>query len=277
MSKIQTTDNFLFLLIVFILVLSVLVAMIVYKNLTTIKEKFETAVKKHTKIEQLDIDAVLYINLDSRTDRNEEILTELRQINMNMEKVHRVSAVRRKWGALGCSLSHTACLKYIIEKGLKRVLVLEDDAGFESKDIERWNAGVTDINKKLQSDSYDAIFLGGFVRDPEGPLKTDLPTIFQTKNTSCTHAYIVKGEYAPKLLEQTETSIQMLIKDAPNVKQFHLDNAWSPLMNQDRWFISIPTLAYQRESFSDIEMSHANAATPLRGEVVRAWKAGTVL
>lgn len=276
-NKIQTTDNFLFLLIVFILVLSILVAMIIYKNLTTIKEKFETVTNLHTKMEQLDVDAVLYINLDSRTDRNEEILTELRQINMNMEKVHRVSAVRRKWGALGCSLSHTACLKYIIEKGLKRVLVLEDDAGFESKDVERWNAGVIDINAKMKSEDYDVIFLGGFVRDPLGPLKTDLPTIFQTKNTSCTHAYIIKGEYAPKLLEHTDASIQMLMKDPPNVKQYHLDNAWSPLMNQNRWFISIPTLAYQRESFSDIELNHANAATPLRGEVVRAWKAGTVL
>ena len=69
----------------------------------------------------------------------------------------------------------------------------------------------------------------------------------------------------------------MMMKNPANVKQYNLDNAWSGLMAEDRWFITVPTLAYQRESFSDIEGQNANADEPLRGEVVRAWKAGTVL
>ena len=213
--------------------------------------------------------------MDSRPDRNEEILKELKQINMPMEKVHRLSAIKRSWGALGASLSHVACMKFIQEKGWKRTLILEDDAGFET--LERWNTGVIDVNKKLQSEDYDVIFLGGFVRDPAGPLKTDLPTLFQTKNTSCGHAYIVKGSYAPKIQECLETGIQMIMKNPPNKEQFHLDNAWTSIMKMDKWFVTIPTLAFQRESYSDIEGKVANADAPLRGEVVRAWKQGTVL
>lgn len=275
MMKFKT--DFLPLTILSLIIFSVLVSILLYSNIVKIKEGFEAVTNLHTKLEQLDIDSVIYINLDTRPDRNEEILTELNQINMNMDKVNRLSAVKRKWGALGCSLSHIACMKAILEKGWKRTLVLEDDAGFEAKDVERWNAGVIDINTKIKSDNYDVIFLGGFVRDPDGPLKTDLPTIYQTKNTSCTHAYIIKREYAQKLLDHTETAVQMMMKDAPNIKQFNLDNAWSAMMAKDRWYISIPTLAYQRESFSDIEGKEANADAPLRGEVVRAWKAGTVL
>jgi glycosyl transferase family 25 len=273
----KSKQDYIPVILLCLLVLSIIISSLLYSNIVKIKEGFDAVTNLHTKLEMMDIDSVIYINLDSRPDRNEEVLTELKQINMDMSKVHRLSAVKRKWGALGCSLSHIACLKFIMEKGWKRTLILEDDAGFESKDVERWNAGVIDLNNKIKSDNYDVIFLGGFVRDPEGPLKTEYTTLYQTKNTSCTHAYIIKAEYAPKLLAHTETAVQMMMKDPPNLKQFHLDNAWSVMMARDRWFISIPTLAYQRESFSDIEGQNANAAAPLRGEVVRAWKAGTLL
>lgn len=273
----KSKPDYMHLLLLSLLVFSIVAAYMLYSNMIKIKEGFEAVTNLHTKLEQLDVDSVIYINLDSRKDRNEEILTELKQINFDMEKVHRLSAVKRKWGALGCALSHIACYKFIMEKGWKRTLILEDDAGFEAKDVERWNAGVIDVNNKLKSNAYDVIYMGGFVRDPNGPLKTEYTTLYQTKNTSCTHAYIVKGEYAPTMLAQCETAVQMLMKDAPNRDQFNVDNALADLMKRDRWFITIPTLAYQRESFSDIEGKDANAAAPLRGEVVRAWKNGTLL
>ena len=106
--------------IVGLLLLSIISAVIIYRNMKEIKEGFEAVTNLHTKLEQLDIDAVIYINLDTRTDRNEEILSELSQINMDMKKVHRLRAVKRKWGILGCGLSHIGCLQTIIKKGWKR-------------------------------------------------------------------------------------------------------------------------------------------------------------
>jgi glycosyl transferase family 25 len=273
----KSKEDYTSLIIFGLLFFSVIIATMLYKNLNKIKEGFEAVKENHTNLDQLDIDSVIYINLDSRPDRNAEVINELTQIKIDMSKVHRLSAIKRKWGALGCSLSHIACLKTIQERGWKRTLILEDDVGFEGNDIERWNTGVNDINNMIKSDNYDVIFLGGFVRDPEGPLKTKYNTLLQTKNTSCTHAYIIKADYVPKLLEHTEIAVQMMMKEPPNLKQFHLDNAWSAMMAQDKWFISIPTLAYQRDSFSDIEGKQANADTPLRGQVVRAWKEGTLL
>jgi hypothetical protein len=69
----------------------------------------------------------------------------------------------------------------------------------------------------------------------------------------------------------------MMMKYPSNQKQYNLDNAWSQLMAEDKWYITLPTLAYQRESYSDIEGKDANSEQPLRGNVVRAWAKGSLL
>jgi hypothetical protein len=272
-------DTMTFINILLIIVISLGISILLYTHLTFIKEGFETVTQD--KVDLL-IDAVIYINLDHRTDRNREILDEIQKIGIPKEKIFRLSAVKRKWGALGASLSHKAVMEFIIQKGWKRTLILEDDAGFEIND--RWNKGAKEINKLISSSglkntdsTWDVIFLGGFVRDTNGPIKTEYETLWRTKNTSCAHAYIVRGDYVPKILEHIDVSIQMMVKYPPNQNHFNLDNAWSQLMVEDRWYITLPTLAYQRESYSDIEGKNANSEQPLRGNVVKAWAQGSLL
>lgn len=275
--------DYIFISIIIIIIISLCGTYILYNNIIDFKESFENMGPVEKK-ETFDVDAVIYINLDSRKDRNDEILREIRRIGFEESKIHRLSAVKRSWGALGCALSHKAVLDFIIERGWSKVLVLEDDAGFEDKDVERWTNGVKDINQFLESSGvedtdskWDVIFLGGFVRDENGPIKTDFKSLWRTRNTSCAHAYIIRGKYCPKVREETTMAIQMLMKTPTNYKQYFLDNAWSPLMAKDKWYISLPTLAFQRESYSDIEGKTANSEAPLRGNVVRAWKEGTLL
>jgi len=273
--------DYIYLSIIIVLIGSLIFTYIVYNNLDLFKEGFENI---PTKKDPFPVDAVIYINLDSRKDRNEEILGEIRRIGIPEEKIHRLSAVKRSWGALGCALSHQAVLDFIIQKGWNRTLVLEDDAGFEDKDTERWENGLKDISSFMESSGtedtdskWDVIFLGGFVRDENGPVKTDYKSLWRTRNTSCAHAYIVRGKYAPTMRDITNMAIQMLMKSPSNYKQYFLDNAWVPLMAKDKWYITLPTLAFQRESYSDIEGKTANTDAPLRGNVVRAWKQGTLL
>lgn len=273
------TDTFIN--IVLILVISVGTAYLIYTYLPKTLEGFE---EKQEPLAQIPVDAVVYINLDDRTDRKAEMEAQLNAIGMPESKIHRLSAVKRKWGVLGAALSHESVMRFIIERGWKRVLILEDDAGFEYKDRKRWNDGIADITRLFASSGdtnldskWDVVFMGGFIRDPAGPEKTEFSTLWRTKNTSCLHGYIVRGEYAKTILPHVEASNQMLIKQPANVKQYFVDNAMPKLMETDRWFISIPTLCYQRESYSDIEGKNANQDEPLRGQVVKAWKAGTVL
>jgi len=278
----KSKTDYTFTNIIMIIIISIGLAYLITKALDTIAttENFTTEVKPL----DLPIDAVLYINLDERKDRHKEINEEMSRIGISESKIHRVSAVKRKWGALGCSLSHMACMDFIMQYKWNNVLILEDDAGFEDTDEKRWLEGINDIKQMIiasgnenTNSTWDVIFLGGFVRDPNGPIKTQYKTIWKTQNTACTHAYIIRGAYAKTVKDEIETSIQMLVKNPPNHKQFFLDNALSKLMATDRWFISIPTLAYQRESFSDIEGKDANGNAPLRGNVVRAWSEGSLL
>ncbi len=97
------------------------------------------------------IDGVLVINLDHRTDRWEELSSELKEF-IPEEKIHRMSAVYGKqlpsyrkhrlfkscteeeslfWaGRAGCVLSHTHCIQEAQKRQWKNVLILEDDATF---------------------------------------------------------------------------------------------------------------------------------------------------
>lgn len=53
-----------------------------------------------------------YINLDRRTDRRAEIEKELEGLAME-----RFPAVSHPNGAIGCTMSHLACLKLARERG----------------------------------------------------------------------------------------------------------------------------------------------------------------
>jgi hypothetical protein len=76
------------------------------------------------------IEKVLYINLDIRTDRKDEIEQQFKNVNLPEDKIERISAVYNQHGALGCTASHIKCIKYAKEQGWKNVLILEDDYNF---------------------------------------------------------------------------------------------------------------------------------------------------
>lgn len=76
------------------------------------------------------IERIMYINLNRRTDRREEIEQELNSMGL-MEKSIRFEAIDRPGkGIVGCTYSHLGCLKYAREQNWKNVLILEDDFTF---------------------------------------------------------------------------------------------------------------------------------------------------
>ena len=78
------------------------------------------------------IDAVLYINLDSSTDRKDRLLNHLYSYGIPESLIVRVPAMEHVLcGHYGCTLSHIKALKIAKKMGLKKVMILEDDFRFK--------------------------------------------------------------------------------------------------------------------------------------------------
>ena len=110
------------------------------------------------------IDAIIYINLEHRKDRQLRLLQELAAIEIEPQKIFRVDAIHDILnGHRGCAQSHIKALELAQEKNFSNVLILEDDAIF-IKDrlilnhiLERF---FCEFSKK-----WDVFFLGAAVFD----------------------------------------------------------------------------------------------------------------
>ena len=69
----------------------------------------------------------LFINLDSRVDRLDHALNEFEKMNIQVE---RVSAIKNKHGAIGCTMSHIKCLQLAKQRDYEYVFICEDDITF---------------------------------------------------------------------------------------------------------------------------------------------------
>ena len=74
-----------------------------------------------------DISNAFYINLEHRTDRREQIESELSIMGINAQ---RFNAIVSNNGAVGCTMSHLRLLNNAIEKNYSHLLILEDDIQF---------------------------------------------------------------------------------------------------------------------------------------------------
>jgi len=77
------------------------------------------------------VDVAYYINLDHRTDRNEQLLGELAKIDFPAERIERIPAVYLKErGHLGASLSHIKTVETFLESNYETCFIFEDDFEF---------------------------------------------------------------------------------------------------------------------------------------------------
>ena len=79
--------------------------------------------------------AIVYINMDHRTDRKNSIQSELKRLKVKPSKINRISGYKDSFnnGVRGCAKSHLAALDLSIEKRWENVLILEDDCIFSKK------------------------------------------------------------------------------------------------------------------------------------------------
>ncbi len=198
------------------------------------------------------LDGIIYINLDHRLDRNQQILSELNRLGVNPQKFHRLCGVYDQYnGIKGCLLSHIQALTLAEEKRWKKVLILEDDVFFVG--------GAEAIEKQLSKffhesqEKWDVFFLGGTYHEFN---ETSWEGFIRIQGSCCAHAYVVAGDYLEKL-KACFASAYELIKEHLFKNQslsYPLDTVWKVLQREDRWYAGKEQFAFQSVGASDIDI-----------------------
>ncbi len=169
------------------------------------------------------IDKFVYINLDSRPDRKEHILKELRRFNIPDDKIIRVPAVESMKGAYGCSLSQQKAMELFKESKDEVWCILEDDhyftQTFEATDIL--------IDSFLNSEEYD-VMLGCYCAVKGYSLVNRM--FRRVSKSSMTSFYIVKRNVCDALIASHKESARTLNPDKGKATGIPCDFMWWNLM-----------------------------------------------
>jgi glycosyl transferase family 25 len=189
------------------------------------------------------IDGVFYINLDKRTDRREEIETELNRMNLPFERFSAIATPGR--GILGCGLSHLAVYKLAKARGYKNVLILEDDFIFIITKDELY-----ELLEKLFTENvdFDVCMLSYLLNSYEDC--SEYPFLKKVKDAQTASAYIVNEKYYDKLIELYEWAMPLL--DTTGSHWIYAnDQVWKKLQPNDKWYCFTERIGIQSDGFSD--------------------------
>jgi glycosyl transferase family 25 len=184
-----------------------------------------------------EIEKVVYINLEERTDRREEIEKQLSVFHH--EKIVRFPAIKHRNGLIGCGMSHIAVVEMAIQNNWKNVLIVEDDMIWN-----QFNIGYP-IYEKLVSNPYDVICLSGAC------VEYDRQT-YKAKYVSTATAYLVNNHYYQILVETLKEGLEKLTKNESNDSLYANDRIWMKLIERDNWFVIQPTMCTQKPGYSNI-------------------------
>jgi glycosyl transferase, family 25 len=214
-------------------------------------------------------DCTFIINLAERTDRRRSVIRELKNIGIELApgKVELFNAVRVAGSAgfptaavRGCFLSHRGVLREARKRGLRNVLIVEDDVAFSPL-----LAKVADEVQSALRVDWSFAYLGHVeevttlspirFKPYLGPLVT-------------AHCYAVNGPVLDELLEFLQ---QVPIRPVghPEGGPMHFDGALTMFRQAHPGrvtLISEPNLAWQRSSRSDIHSNWFQQA-PFFGEL----------
>lgn len=190
------------------------------------------------------VDKVIYINLESRTDRKEEIENELDKFNIKYE---RFNAIRRSdYGIIGCTQSHLEVIRMAKNKRYKNILILEDDFIFTvSKDKFEEQIDLL-FNSNIDFDicmlSYNLI---KFKTNDE---HTFLNNVLEAQTTS---GYIINETMYDIIIDLYTWTIPLL-DSTRHHWIYALDQIWKLLQPITNWYCFSKRLGKQSISYSDL-------------------------
>jgi len=191
-------------------------------------------------------DKVVYINLDHRTDRKEEIENELKSIGI--DKYERFPGIKHEYPQAGCTASHLNVLKMARDKGYKNILIFEDDFEFiVPKDI-FWKE-----IEKIKDIDYDVIMLS-YNLNNSIPFNDTLLKVLDAQTAS---GYLVNSTFYNTLIDNLETALQKLIETREHWLYIN-DQYWKAIQPQNKWYAFKLRLGKQRKSHSNLQYGTVN-------------------
>ena len=184
---------------------------------------------------------IIYINLNRRTDRKEQIEQELNSFGLSYE---RFEAIEDNYGAVGCGLSHIEVLKIARDRNYENIIILEDDFTFLVSKEEFYNQLNNFFNLKLE---YDACLLSYNLINSEQLQNNIVNKLLYAQTAS---GYIVNKKSYDKLINLFEYAMPQL-KSSGAHWIFAIDVIWKNLQEQDNWYYFITRIGKQRDSYSD--------------------------
>ena len=198
-----------------------------------------------------NIDKIIYINLDHRTDRKDEIEGELEKFNL-LDKAERYSAICvKEQGILGCTMSHLEVFKLAKARQYNNVLILEDDFQFliskEEFEHQLTEFFESNIEYNVCMISYNLIQSD----------VTPYPFLLKVKEAQTASGYIVHHTMYDRLIELYEEAVPKLRET-----QFHWiyanDQIWKRLQPSSNWYCFKNRFGKQRDGYSDNSQKYEN-------------------
>jgi hypothetical protein len=198
------------------------------------------------------IDTFYFINLDRRTDRLKEIMTELKKMEIPIEKTIRVQGFDNNIGILGCVKSHIQAVSHFIESGKEKCMIFEDDFEFTETKEKVFEILSSIFTGRVE---FDCLMLAGENNCvwAEPIQNTYLQRLFFATSPSC---YVITKKYAPELLhnlsEGAAKQEKWINAFGEPENAFNNDYYWIYEQMSKRYFFTFPKLGRQRNSPSDI-------------------------
>jgi len=190
-----------------------------------------------------DIQYALFINLDTRKDREIDTIEEFKKLDIPIERMNATKLHNKR---VACSMSHLKCLQTAKNNKWDHVLIVEDDIQFLQPEVFLEN-----LNKFLSSPiQWDVLLVAG---NNLPPYKKYDDYCIKVSRCQTTTGYLVLSHYYETLINNIKEGMKLLIKNPDSHFFYAIDKYWISLQEKDNWFLITPLTVIQREGFSDIE------------------------
>ncbi len=182
------------------------------------------------------------INLDHRTDRWEHAQREFESVGV-LDRVQRFSALSNKDGRLGLIKSVLVLIKMAKEKGLKNILIFEDDVHFINDTVPTLEKALSQIGTL----DWWLLYLGANTHEPLQLITKSKPNILILKKGFATHSLCYNKKTYDFFIRKYETLEKVEFEDILDVFMANY------FQRKNLCLVTNPIIATQYDSYSDIE------------------------